>query len=140
CERAVAATWAQIAEGTLKVDDVLSAAVIKRQHGVSDQGAAMAFEQLKSDGLLDGWGSPARVSKEAHGLARALIAEAADRAAQEESAPARLSTALAAEGGGEAQVPPWRAGGDPVRLSPQMLREAYASRRFPQPRPILPLA
>lgn len=140
CERAVAATWAQIAEGTLKVDDVLSAAVLKRQHGVSDQGAAMAFEQLKSEGLLDGWGSPARVSKEAQGLARALIAEAADRAAQQQSAPGGPAAVAGAVGIDVAQVPPWLAGGEPVRLSPQMKRDAYPSRRFPQPRPLQPLA
>lgn len=140
CERAVAATWAQIADGTLKVNDVLSAAVLKRQHGVSDQGAAMAFEQLKSEGLLDGWGSPARVSKEAQDLACALITEAAAHAAQEEATPSAPAAVTGAAGIAGAQVPPWLAEGEPVRLSPQMKRNAYPSRRFPQPRPVLPLA
>uniref|UniRef100_UPI00037B260F WGR domain-containing protein n=1 Tax=Paracidovorax oryzae TaxID=862720 RepID=UPI00037B260F len=140
CERAVAATWAQIAEGSLKVDDVLSAAVIKRRHGVSDQGAAMAFEQLKSAGLLQGWGTTAQVSRRAQERARALIADAAARAAQAASTAETPAISVAATGDGGTPVPPWLAQGDPVRLSPQMEREAYATRRFPPPVQAVPLA
>ncbi|MBN3729269.1 polymerase, partial [Burkholderia sp. Ac-20379] len=40
----------------------------------------------------------------------------------------------AAPAGSDGTQPPWLAGGDPVRLSPEMLRHAFASRRFPQAR------
>ncbi|MDA8448346.1 DUF4132 domain-containing protein [Acidovorax sp. NCPPB 3859] len=140
CERAVAATWAQIAEGSLKVDDVLSAAVLKRQHGVSDQGAGMAFEQLKSEGLLQGWGTTAQVSKRAQERARALIADAAARAARAASTAETPAASVAATGDGAMPAPPWLAHGDPVRLSPQMEREAYATRRFPPQVQTVPLA
>ncbi|XDF34541.1 DUF4132 domain-containing protein [Paracidovorax avenae] len=139
CERAAFAIRSQIADGTLKVGDVLSAAVIKRQHGVSDQGAAMAFEQLKSEGLLQGWGTTGQVAQQAQDLARALITEAAAHAAQEKATPSAPAAVARAAGSGEAQVPPWLAEGEPVRLSPQMKRDAYPSRRFPRPRPVLPL-
>ncbi|SFD45730.1 DUF4132 domain-containing protein [Paracidovorax konjaci] len=128
CDRVFAAFCAQLAEGTVKVEDVFSAAVLKRQHGVSEQGASMAFERLKAEGLLTGWGTTAQVGKHASALAQAQLADAAARAAAAVQ-PAATATNADAEAG---TVPPWLAQGDPVRLLPQMEREAYASRRFPQ--------
>jgi len=130
CDRVFAAFCTQLAEGAMKVEDVFSAAVLKRQHGVSDQGASMAFERLKSEGLLTGWGTTAQVGKRAPALAQALLAEAAAVAAT--TPPAAATTDAPAGDGGPGAVPPWLAQGDPVRLTPQMERETYASRRFPQ--------
>ncbi|MFD1838068.1 hypothetical protein [Paracidovorax cattleyae] len=99
CERAVAATWVQLADCSLKVGDVLSAAGLKRQHGVSDQGAAMAFEQLKFEGLLQGWGTTAKVSRQA------LMVDTAARAAQTTHADPGPAPASASAD----SVPPWLA-------------------------------
>lgn len=125
CERVFEAVRAAIAAGTLKVDDTLSPAALKRQHGVGDQGAAMAFEQLKNTGLLSGWGTTANVAKGAQAAASEMGKQAAA------STPAPQASHASADG------VPWLAQGVPLRITPQMQREAYASRRFPQPVPAL---
>ena len=124
CERVFEAVRAQIADGALQLGDKLSAATLKRQHGVSEQGAAMAFDRLKSSGLLHGWGGTAQVQDRAQAHARELGPQNAAPAA----APATPSApAPVAEG-----TPPWLAQGEPVRLTPPMRTAAYASRRFPR--------
>ncbi|HZF83672.1 MAG TPA: WGR domain-containing protein, partial [Burkholderiaceae bacterium] len=134
CERAVEAVRAAIEAGTLKPGDKLSAAVLKRQHDVSEQGAAMAFEQLKSTGLLYGWGSTAEVREHAQDTARQLAARAAVMApfmAVASGAAAAPATPVS-DG-----TPPWLAQGEPVRLTAQTHQEAYASRRYPFELPAL---
>lgn len=129
CERVFEAVRSQIADGLLALGDKLSAAALKRQHGVSEQGAAMAFERLKSSGLLHGWGSTAQVQDRAAAYARQL----GDRAASASAVPAAVSASVpVAEG-----TPPWLAQGEPVRLTPQTRSSAYASRRFPAQLPAL---
>ncbi|MDA7416250.1 WGR and DUF4132 domain-containing protein [Xenophilus arseniciresistens] len=125
CERVFEAVRAQIADGALKLGDKLSAAVLKRQHGVSEQGAAMAFDRLKSGGLIYGWGSTAQVQDRAQAYAKAL----GERAA---AAPLAAQASTSAEPVPEG-TPPWLAQGEPLRLTPQMQGLIYASRRFPQP-------
>ncbi|WP_431272895.1 WGR domain-containing protein [Burkholderia contaminans] len=122
CERVFETLRAQIANGDVKPGERLTAAVIKRRYNVGDQGAAMAFDLLKSRRLLVGWGTSATVHDHAQATAVALGESVATGAA----APAPAAPVVADTG-----TPPWLAHGDPVRLSPQMQREAYASRRFP---------
>src|SRR5690606_21082077 len=94
CDRVFEAVRAEIAGGALKLGDKLSAAVLKRQHGVSEQGAAMAFERLKNSGMLYGWGGTAQVQDRAQALALALGEQAQGAVAG--AAPA--AAAPAAEG------------------------------------------
>ncbi|MFS2053179.1 WGR domain-containing protein, partial [Variovorax sp. CT11-76] len=70
CERVVEAVRAAIEDGSVKSGDKFSAAALKRQYGVSEQGATMAFEELKSHGLLSGWGTTAEVREKAQDAAR----------------------------------------------------------------------
>jgi predicted DNA-binding WGR domain protein len=118
---------AQIEAGTLTSSDTLSAGTLKRQHGVSEQGAALAFKRLKNEGLLSGWGASCTPAKDAQAIAKALGA----------TAPVASHTASPTTGAdlsASADTPPWLAAGTPVRLSPDMQREAFPSRRFP-PKP-----
>jgi len=119
---------AQIETGTLTSSDTLSTATLKRQHGVSEQGAALAFKRLQSTGLLYGWGTSCTPAKNAQAIAKELGA----------NAPAASSAALAAPAAelppADGDAPPWLAAGKPIRLSPDMQRAAFPSRRFP-PKP-----
>ncbi|WP_325090024.1 WGR domain-containing protein, partial [Burkholderia contaminans] len=54
CERVFETLRAQIANGDVKPGERLTVAVIKRRYNVGDQGAAMAFDLLKSRRLLYG--------------------------------------------------------------------------------------
>lgn len=129
CERVFETVRAQIANGDLKPGETLTVAVIKRRYDVGDQGAAMALDLLKSRRLLHGWGASASVHEHGQATAVALGEWLASEAA---AAPAPAAPAVADTG-----APPWLMHGDPVRLSPQILREAYASRRFPVPVTVL---
>lgn len=127
-DRVFESVRAQIEAGTLSSNDTLSTGTLKRQHGVSEQGAALAFKRLQSAGLLYGWGNSCTPAKDAQALAKALGAEAA--------APASPAAALsAADLPAGTDTPPWLAAGTPIRLSPDMLRQAMPSRRFP-PQPL----
>jgi predicted DNA-binding WGR domain protein len=128
-DRVFEAVRAQIEAGTLTASDTLSAGTLKRQHGVSEQGAALAFKRLKAAGLLYGWGASCTPAKDAQATAKALGMAPAT------SAQAPAAPASAADLPADADTPPWLAAGTPVRLSPDMLREAFPSRRFP-PKPI----
>ncbi|KVU25009.1 polymerase [Burkholderia ubonensis] len=123
CERVFETVRAQIANGDMKPGETLTVAVIKRRYDVGDQGAAMAFDLLKSRRLLYGWGTSADVHEHAQATAVALGEWAASEAA---AAPQPAAPAVADTG-----APPWLMHGDPVRMSPQIQRVAYASRRFP---------
>ncbi|MGJ7583319.1 WGR and DUF4132 domain-containing protein, partial [Variovorax sp. RHLX14] len=118
---------AQIEAGTLTSSDTLSAGTLKRQHGVSEQGAALAFKRLKNEGLLSGWGTSCTPAKDAQAIAKALGA----------AGPSASHTAFpvtSADLPASADTPPWLAAGTPIRLSPDMQRETFPSRRFP-PKP-----
>jgi predicted DNA-binding WGR domain protein len=128
-DRVFEAVRAQIEAGTLTASDTLSAGTLKRQHGVSEQGAALVFKRLKAAGLLYGWGTSCTPAKDAQATAKALGMAPAT------SAQAPAAPASAADLPADADTPPWLAAGTPVRLSPDMLREAFPSRRFP-PKPI----
>ncbi|PAJ81567.1 WGR and DUF4132 domain-containing protein [Burkholderia ubonensis] len=123
CERVFETVRAQIANGDMKPGETLTLAVIKRRYDVGDQGAAMAFDLLKSRRLLYGWGTSADVHEHAQATAVALGEWAKSEAA---AAPQPAAPAVADTG-----APPWLMHGDPVRMSPQIQRVAYASRRFP---------
>ncbi|NTZ82346.1 DUF4132 domain-containing protein [Burkholderia metallica] len=123
CERVFETVREQIANGDMKAGETLTVAVIKRRYDVSEQGAAMAFDLLKSRRLLHGWGTSADVHEHAQATAVALGEWAASTAV---ATPERAMPAIA-----DAGAPPWLMQGDPVRLSPQIQRDAYASRRFP---------
>jgi len=130
-ERVFEGVRAKIESGELTFKDTLSAGTLKRQYGVSEQGAALAFKQLRNDGLLYGWGTsctPATgaqaIAKELGATPRAPSAFTADADAAPQAAPSA-----------DADTPPWLAAGTPVRLSPDMLRDAFPSRRFP-PKPL----
>ncbi|KWF15380.1 WGR and DUF4132 domain-containing protein [Burkholderia ubonensis] len=123
CERVFETVRAQIANGDMKPGETLTVAVIKRRYDVGDQGAAMAFDLLRSRRLLYGWGTSADVHEHAQATAVALGEWAASEAA---AAPQPAAPAVADTG-----TPPWLMHGDPVRMSPQIQRVAYASRRFP---------
>ena len=125
-DRVFEAVCAQLEADQLKPTDALSAAMLKRQHGVSEQGAALAFKRLKDQGLLSGWGTTATPGKRAKEIARQLAAAAASGSAE---APAALPSDAAAG----TDTPPWLAAGTPIRFTPEMRRVAFASRRFPQP-------
>jgi len=127
-DRAFEAVRAQLEADQLKPTDALSAAMLKRQHGVSEQAAALAFKRLKDQGLLSGWGTTATPGKHAQKIARQLGAEAATAAAD-----AAVVLPSASDAAGSADTPPWLAAGTPIRFTPEMRREAFASRRFPQP-------
>lgn len=125
CARVFEAVRAAIEAGTLKLGDKLTAAALKRQHGTSDQGAAMAFEQLKSTGMLHGWGGTAQVQDRAMAYAKELGARA--------SAAASPTVVPAVDTPATEGMPPWLAPGEPVRLTDALREAAYASRRHPQP-------
>ncbi|MGJ7532730.1 MULTISPECIES: WGR and DUF4132 domain-containing protein [unclassified Variovorax] len=125
-DRAFEAVRAQLEADQLKPTDALSVAVLKRQHGVSEQGAALAFKRLKEQGLLSGWGTTATPGKRAKEIARQLATTAGSTAA-----PLTLPSAVDAANGTD--TPPWLAAGTPIRFTPEMRRVAFASRRFPQP-------
>lgn len=115
-----------VAEGGLAPGDKLSAAQLKRQFSTSDQGAAMAFERLKSSGLLSGWGATAAVQDKAQGIAQELTARVPlDRTGTAEPASCASTTP---DG-----VPPWLRQGDPIRVSADLKVLAYATRRHPKP-------
>jgi predicted DNA-binding WGR domain protein len=118
---------AQIEAGTLTSSDTLSAGTLKRQHSVSEQGAALAFKRLKNEGLLSGWGTSCTPAKDAQAIAKALGAAAPGAS---HAVPPATSVEIPAS----ADTPPWLAAGTPIRLSPDMQREAFPSRRFP-PKP-----
>lgn len=128
CERVVEAVRIAIEDGSVKTGDKFSAAALKRQYGVSEHGATMAFEELKSHGLLSGWGTTAEVREKAQDAAREL---AQRTVATHGETPAQPVT----EG-----APPWLAQGAPLRITAQTREFAYASRRFPSTRPVLDLA
>lgn len=130
-ERAFENVRAQIEAGTLTHKDTLSPAVLKRQHGVSEQGATLAFKRLQSTGLIEGWGTSCSPSKEAQAIAKEL----GTSASMASPTQAAASVTPAGQPAADADTPPWLAAGTPVRLSPDMLREAYPSRRFP-PKPV----
>ncbi|QNK65233.1 WGR and DUF4132 domain-containing protein [Variovorax sp. PAMC26660] len=124
-DRVFEAVRAKMEAGELTTKDTLSPGMLKRQHGVSEQGAALAFKRLKAQGLLDGWGTSCTPVKNAQALAKELGATAPNAAAE---------ASIGAEMPVSADTPPWLASGAPVRLSPEMLRQAFPSRRFP-PKP-----
>ncbi|MGJ7562546.1 DUF4132 domain-containing protein [Variovorax sp. GB1R11] len=129
-DRVFESVRSQIEEGTLTRKDTLSPASLKRQHGVSEQGAALAFKRLQSAGLLEGWGTSCSPTKDAQAIAKELGTSASTTQAAASSAPA-------SEVPVSADTPPWLAAGTPMRLTPDMLREAFPSRRFP-PKPFEP--
>lgn len=129
--RAVEALRAAIEDGSVKAGDTVTAAFIKRRCGVSERGAAMAFDQLRYTPLLKGWGTSLTVAEKAADAARTLREQTAARAAQMAAAAESLAAA------GPAGAEPWFAQGLPLRFTPDVARNAYASRRFPRPRPVL---
>ncbi|MDR3004307.1 MAG: DUF4132 domain-containing protein [Acidovorax sp.] len=129
CERVFEAVRAQIADGSFKLGHDLSAAQLKRLHGVSDLGASMAFDQLKSTGMLYGWGSTAKVQDKAQAIAKALGEERAQQLAEMASQPQATTTAVT-----DAGTPPW-AQGELLRLPAGLRNLAYATRRHPQKSP-----
>lgn len=129
CERVFDAMRAQIADGVAKPGDKFSSAALKRQFGVTDQGAAMAFDLLKSRRLLHGWGTMAEVTEHAAAVAKEL----GERLARAAGTPAAASPAGDGAASASADVPPWLAQGEPVRIAPQMQQDVYPSRRFPVP-------
>jgi predicted DNA-binding WGR domain protein len=126
-DRVFESVRAQIEAGTLTRKDTLSPAALKRQHGASEQGAALAFKRLQAAGLLEGWGTSCSPPKDAQAIAKELGTSASTTQASASPTPAAQLPA-------SADTPPWLAAGTPVRLSPDMLRAALPSRRFP-PRP-----
>ncbi|WP_143137146.1 WGR domain-containing protein, partial [Burkholderia ubonensis] len=92
CERVFETVRAQIANGDMKPGETLTVAVIKRRYDVGDQGAAMAFDLLKSRRLLYGWGTSADVHEHAQATAVALGEWAASEAA---AAPQPAAPAVA---------------------------------------------
>ncbi|RQO47745.1 polymerase [Variovorax sp. KBW07] len=126
-DRVFEAVRAQMEAGQLTSKDTVSPGTLKRQHGVGEQGAALAFKRLKAQGLLDGWGTSCTPAKDAQAIARELGAAAPAASAE---APASSGAAAPVS----ADTPPWLAAGTPVRLSPEMVRQAFSSRRFP-PKP-----
>ncbi|MBN3845175.1 WGR domain-containing protein, partial [Burkholderia sp. Ac-20349] len=89
CERVVETMRAEIANGDMKPGERLTVAAIKRRYNVGDQGAAMAFDLLKSRRLLYGWGTSAAVHDHAQATAVALgEAVATEAAAPAPAAPA----------------------------------------------------
>jgi len=116
---------ALIAEGGLVLGDKLSAAQLKRQFGTGDQGAAMAFERLKSSGLLYGWGATAAVQDKAQAIAQEL----ATRLPLPDMGAAKPATGAPATPDG---VPPWLSQGEPIRQSADIKALAYATRRHPK--------
>ncbi|HEY9094644.1 MAG TPA: WGR domain-containing protein, partial [Hydrogenophaga sp.] len=138
CERVFEAVRSKLAQGQLVLGEKLSVGQLKRQFGVSDQGAAMAFERLKDSGMLHGWGATAQVQDGAQALAQEWTARAAtlrDAGVPGADAHGPLDAAAkTAEGecGGEA-TPPWMAQEvPPLRLN-EARRLAYASRQYPAP-------
>ncbi|MFS2165997.1 WGR domain-containing protein, partial [Variovorax sp. Varisp62] len=79
---------AQIEAGTLTASDTLSTATLKRQHGVGEQGAALAFKRLQSAGLLYGWGTSCAPPKNAQAIAKELGANASAASSVALAAPA----------------------------------------------------
>ena len=138
CERVFEAVRSQLAQGQLVAGDKLSAAQLKRQFGVSDQGAAMAFERLKDSGMLHGWGATAQFQDGAQTLAQewtGRIAALQDAAVSGPDAHGALAAvARMGEGEGEGDTaPPWLAQeARPLRLD-EARRQAYASRQYPAP-------
>lgn len=132
CERVFESVRSQLAQGQLALGDKLSVGQLKRQFGVSDQGAAMAFERLKDGGMLHGWGTTAQVQDRAQALAQAWEARvAAVRDAKAPQADAHGSLGAAAMTG--ETVPPWLAqDAQPLRLD-EARTLAYASRQYPAP-------
>jgi predicted DNA-binding WGR domain protein len=136
CERVFEAVRSQLAQGQWVAGDKLSAAQLKRQFGISDQGAAMAFERLKDSGMLHGWGATAQFQDGAQTLAQewtGRIAALQDAAVSGPDAHGALA-AVARVGGGEGDTaPPWLAQeARPLRLD-EARRQAYASRQYPAP-------
>ena len=131
CERAYEAARLQIADGTLKVGEKLSAAGLKRQYGVSEQGAAMAFDRLKSSGVIYGWGATAEVREDSAEYARKMGDWAAAMAAHAAAAGSGASGPACDDPVPEG-MPPWLAQGEPLRITPEMQGAAFASRRFPK--------
>jgi len=125
-ERVFEAVRTLIAEGSLAVGDKLSAAQLKRQFGTSDQGATMAFDRLKSCGLLSGWGATAALQDKAQAIAQELAARVPLNSM---GAAEPVSCASATPDG----VPPWLSQGEPVRQSADLMALAYATRRHPKP-------
>lgn len=125
CDRVFGAVCALIAEGELASGDAVSAAQLKRRFTTSDQGAAMAFERLKSNGLLCGWGTTAKVANQVKALAQEWLLR--------EHTPASLISADLEVSAQNADVPPWLHQGTPVRVSDDIRTVAYASRRHPKP-------
>jgi predicted DNA-binding WGR domain protein len=123
-DRVFEAVRSQIEAGALTQKDSLSTASLKRQHGVSEQGAALAFKRLKAAGLLYGWGASCTPAKEAQAIAKELGTSAS-------TTPPSTLAMPAADLPVSADTPPWLAAGVPVRMSPDMVREALPSRRFP---------
>lgn len=128
--RAVETVRAAIEDGAIQPGDPVTAAFIKRRCGVSERGAAMAFDQLRYTPLLKGWGTSLTVAEKAAEAARTLREQTAARAAQIAAAAESLAAA------GPAGEEPWFAQGLPLRFTPDVARNAYASRRFPRPRPV----
>jgi len=124
-DRAFEAVRAQMEANQIASTELITVAVLKRQHGVSEQGAALAFKRLRNSGLLYGWGNNCTPAKNAQALAKELGAASA---AAQDAAPAPAGVEPLAV---SADTPPWLAAGTPVRLSPEMQREAFPSRRFP---------
>lgn len=135
-DRAFESVRAQIEAGTLTAKDTLSPAALKRQHGVSEQGAALAFKRLQAAGLLEGWGTSCSPPKDAQAIAKELGTAASTTQTTQtmQAVPAAAQPTSAEPMPVSADTPPWLAAGAPIRLSPDMLREALPSRRFP-PKP-----
>ncbi len=127
-DRVFEAVRALIEAGTLTAKDTLTAGGLKRQHGVSEQGAALAFKQLKATGMIHGWGASCTPVQDAQAIAKDVGKE---RAHSAPAAGAAASVSPEAQAPVSADTPPWLAAGTPVRLSNDMLREAFPSRRFP---------
>ena len=122
-ERAFEAIRAQMAAGTLTAaDGPVTAAKIRRAHGIGDAAAAQVLRFLAGSGLLAPWNS-----KPADNAA-AVAAELG----QEEHAPLLPMPAAPADG----PVPPWLARGEPVRIGgfgDDTVARAWPTRRHPHP-------
>ena len=122
-ERAFEAIRAQMEAGALTADDgPVTAAKIRRAHGIGDVAAAQVLLFLAGSGLLSPWNN--KPAADAAAVAAAL--------GQEEHTPLLPVAPPPADG----PVPPWLARGEPVRIGgfgDHTRALALATRRHPQP-------
>ncbi len=122
--RAFVSVLQQISDGAFKEDRHISAARIRRDHGVSETAAQQVIQRLISANLAWRYGSATcSINQQAAHHAeelRKLFSAATPEPAEPEM---HISD----------DAPPWLAQGTPLRLMPEMMCHALPSRRFPQP-------